>query len=249
LDKEYCRLKEERDIIKEKIREIQEKSEKINNMNSTFKTELGKSEKKYIKEKEKEEKELEVELEDINSEKTDGSFTTKNKNSKFHFNENKETKKGYFNMDNINKVNHIKKINNFNSKGINIHNFLTENHLYPNVNKIQISNLNKYLTSMDKSKSIYNNVFNDFIQIDKNLAIIKKNISNLKLNEMNRLIKEFNSNEYERRFKTTRFTVISALIGEEHVNLEISRQIRENKVNNNIYFFPINLNSKFLILN
>ena len=46
------------------------------------------------------------------------------------------------------------------------------------------------------------------------------------------LIKEFNFNEYERRFKTTRYAVVSALIGEEHVNLEINRQIRENKVKN-----------------
>ena len=51
---------------------------------------------------------------------------------------------------------------------------------------------------------------------------------------MNRLIKEFNMNDYERRFKTTRYNVISALIGEENTNMEINRQNRENNVK---YFF------------
>jgi hypothetical protein len=230
LDKEYFRLKEERNIIKEKIKEIQEKSEKTNKMYSTFKTELDKTENKFREEKENEKENEKEKNNDV--ENTDGFFSTKNKINRFHFNENKEIKNGYLNIDNFNKVNHNKKIKNFNSKGINIHNIHTENHLYPCVDKLQISNLNEYLTSMDKSKSIYNNIFKEFFQLDKSLSIIKKNISNLKLKEMNRLIKEFNFNEYERRFKTTRYAVVSALIGEEHVNLEINRQIRENKVKN-----------------
>jgi hypothetical protein len=59
---------------------------------------------------------------------------------------------------------------------------------------------------------------------------IKTTIHDIKRTEMDRVFKEFLTNDYERRFKVTKNIVISALIGEENVTDELTRQAREQKV-------------------
>jgi hypothetical protein len=62
-----------------------------------------------------------------------------------------------------------------------------------------------------------------------------ENIMNImKKNEMNRINKEFYTNEYERRFNINQEDVISALIGSDNTANELIRQRREQRVN--IYY-------------
>jgi hypothetical protein len=62
---------------------------------------------------------------------------------------------------------------------------------------------------------------------EKNLREV---CENLKSTQMNRLFKEFILNDYEKRFITTKNSVISALLGEEQMHHELLRQAREEKV-------------------
>lgn len=57
-------------------------------------------------------------------------------------------------------------------------------------------------------------------------------IDKIRKYEMNRIFKEFLVNDYARRFNTTKRIVLSALLGEENVNYELSSQDREQKVIN-----------------
>ena len=205
-------------------------------MTSTFKTELEKNEFNEG------ENDIEKQVGIFNADNNSNNFNEKlkSKNNFHNIQEPRGIKKGYFSMESVYSENQFNEIKNFNSKGIKIQNNISESHLNPSVNKMQIKNVDQYLSYIEKSKSNSSKVFKELFDIDNNLSKIKNSISNLKRNEMNRLIKEFNMNDYERRFKTTRFTVISALIGEDNTNIEINRQNRENKVNNiyiNLFLF------------
>jgi hypothetical protein len=52
----------------------------------------------------------------------------------------------------------------------------------------------------------------------------------MKRNELNRINKEFYTNEYQRRFNVTQEEMISALIGVDNTSNEIIRQKREQRV-------------------
>jgi len=160
-----------------------------------------------------------------------------NTNAKTNCQEPGETKKGigkgFFNMANLSKEKNDG-IKNFNTKGITFQNNNIESHLNIVVDNLSIKNVDDYLTSKEKTQENSNLIFKELFEIDNQMVMMKNNMSNMRRNEMNRLIKEFNMNDYERRFKTTRYNVISALIGEENTNMEINRQNRENNVK---YFF------------
>ena len=51
----------------------------------------------------------------------------------------------------------------------------------------------------------------------------------MKTNEMNRIFKEFQRNDYENRFNIDKITVISALIGEDNLNAELVKQTKREK--------------------
>jgi hypothetical protein len=74
----------------------------------------------------------------------------------------------------------------------------------------------------------------DSINVIKELELqenaIKANIYNLKKVEMDRIFKEFLLHDYERRFNVKKETVIAALIGEDSIMVELSRQSREKRV-------------------
>lgn len=141
----------------------------------------------------------------------------------------KGVNKGFFNMTSKSKEK-SEKIQNFNTKGINLQTNETESHLNINVEKLSIRNVDEYLTTKEKTQESSNLIFKELFDVDNKMVMMKNAMSDMRRNEMNRLIKEFNMNDYERRFKTTRHNVISALIGEENTNSEINRQNRENKV-------------------
>jgi hypothetical protein len=122
------------------------------------------------------------------------------------------------------------KIKNFNTKGINIQTSCLDSHLNINVDKLSIKKVEKYLNLKEKMDISSNLLLKDLCEIDGKIDKMKSFMMNLRRNEMNRIMKEFNTNDYERRFKTTRFSVISALMGEENTIAELNRQKREQKV-------------------
>jgi len=58
----------------------------------------------------------------------------------------------------------------------------------------------------------------------------KSEIQISKKRELNRISKEYLTNDYERRYNISQETVISAICGEDNMNAEFSRLIREQKV-------------------
>lgn len=135
------------------------------------------------------------------------------------------------------------KCNFFNTKGINIQTTNYENnHLNIDVNKLTIRGIEEYLINKELNDISSNKLLKELTEIDERIDKLKGLMQALQKKEMERLIKEFNVNDYERRFKTTKFKVISALIGEDNAQTEMSRQNRENKVINVfilIYYFQI----------
>ena len=51
----------------------------------------------------------------------------------------------------------------------------------------------------------------------------------MKTNEMTRIFKEFQRNDYENKFSVDKITVISALIGEDNLNSELVKQSKREK--------------------
>ena len=64
----------------------------------------------------------------------------------------------------------------------------------------------------------------------------KKEIQTKKRIELSRVSKEFLTNDFERRYNVTQDVVVSAICGEDNMNQELSRLLREQKV---ILFFKI----------
>lgn len=62
----------------------------------------------------------------------------------------------------------------------------------------------------------------------------KKEIQTKKREELSRISKEFLTNDFERRYNVSQDIVVSAICGEDNLNQELSRLIREQKV---IFFF------------
>ena len=58
---------------------------------------------------------------------------------------------------------------------------------------------------------------------------LRKKKENMKLNEMTRIFKEFQRNDYAQRFNIDKISVISALIGEDNVNSELIKQAKREK--------------------
>ncbi len=60
----------------------------------------------------------------------------------------------------------------------------------------------------------------------------KKTLQKIKRDELDRISKEFLTNEYERRFNVSKKTIVSAIVGEDNTDSEIIRQSREENVRN-----------------
>lgn len=223
------KIKEDFKILHEKTDSNEEK----NKMSSTFKTGLNGKFNENDKERTK------MGFFDPNS------IDKKNKNMKNeseYFELNKESNHKPKNSNKIKKnienrflnsyclTDNSEKIKNFNTKGINIHTSSKDSHLNINVDKLNIKTVEEYLNLKEKMDISSNMLLKDLFEIDGKLAKMKSFMMDMRRNEMNRLMKEFNTNDYERRFKTTRFVVISALIGEENTISELNRQNREHKV-------------------
>jgi hypothetical protein len=74
----------------------------------------------------------------------------------------------------------------------------------------------KIVTKLEHAENLYN--------------IHKKNMSNLKRKELERINKEFLVNNYERRYGVKLEEIVSVIVGEDHVKNEMERQYRDQKV-------------------
>ena len=112
----------------------------------------------------------------------------------------------------------IRYINKFSRDIINI----------PNVLKVKdMEKMTKnagYFLKGEKVKKI-----NFYFSLIKKLNNLRKKKETMKFNEMTRIFKEFQRNNYEQRFNIDKKSVISALIGEDNVNSELIKQSRREK--------------------
>lgn len=70
---------------------------------------------------------------------------------------------------------------------------------------------------------------NYFFSLRKKLNKLREEKDTLKTNEMDRIFKEFQRNNYSKRYNVDKIRVISALIGEDNINNELFRQERREK--------------------
>ena len=98
----------------------------------------------------------------------------------------------------------------------------------PEVLKIKdyakITNNSGYFLSSDEVKKVQN-----YLSLKNQLNNLRKKKEKMKTNEMTRIFKEFQRNDYENRFYTDKITVISALLGEDNLNSELVKQSKREK--------------------
>lgn len=70
---------------------------------------------------------------------------------------------------------------------------------------------------------------NYFFSLRKKFNKLREEKDMLKTNEMDRIFKEFQKNNYSKRYNVDKMKVISALIGEDNINNELFRQERREK--------------------
>jgi hypothetical protein len=65
---------------------------------------------------------------------------------------------------------------------------------------------------------------------EKAFNFFKSEIEKEKKREINRINKEFLTNDYQRRYNITQHTLVSAIFGEDNMSFEYTRLMREQKV-------------------
>lgn len=93
--------------------------------------------------------------------------------------------------------------------------------------------MNKIEEMLTKKQTIDEEVLSLMAKIseyEKIYSTCKSEIQTQKKRELNRISKEYLTNDYERRYNVPQETVISAICGEDNMNAEYSRLIREQKV-------------------
>lgn len=67
-------------------------------------------------------------------------------------------------------------------------------------------------------------------ELEEQLKTLYNIMQVMKRNELDRINKEFYTNDYERRYRVSQTGIVSALIGEDNTPSEISKQKREQRV-------------------
>lgn len=96
-------------------------------------------------------------------------------------------------------------------------------------NCINYDSINTFLDEKQKLDPVSIDLINRIKKEEKKYEYIKKEINDLKDREMTRIYNEFLKNEYARRFKVDKKTVVSALIGDKCYS-ELNKQERQLKV-------------------
>ena len=88
----------------------------------------------------------------------------------------------------------------------------------------KITNNSGYFLNSEEIKKIQN-----YLSLKTQLNNLRKKKETMKTNEMSRIFKEFQRNDYENKFNVDKMTVISALIGEDNLNSELIKQSKREK--------------------
>ena len=103
-----------------------------------------------------------------------------------------------------------------------------QNEKIPDVLKIKdyekLSHNSGYFLNNEEIKKVQN-----YLSLKNKLNSLRKKKETMKTNEMTRIFKEFQRNDYENRFNIDKITVISALIGEDNLNSELVKQTKREK--------------------
>ena len=89
---------------------------------------------------------------------------------------------------------------------------------------VKITNNSGYFLNSDEIKKVQY-----YLSLKTQLNNLRKKKETMKTNEMTRIFKEFQRNDYENRFNIDKSTVISALIGEDNLNSEMVKQSKREK--------------------
>ena len=103
--------------------------------------------------------------------------------------------------------------------------------------KYKINELEKYFELSNKpNNNIYrgndtlkSDEYQTYFNLSNNLFELKQEKDKLKLNEMDRIFKEFQKNNYKQRYQVEKKVVISALIGEDNLETEMFKQSKREK--------------------
>ena len=115
----------------------------------------------------------------------------------------------------------------------------SDEYIYKNTKKKQyrINELEKYFElSNSSNNNIYkgndtlkSNEYQTYFNLSNDLFELKQEKDKLKLNEMDRIFKEFQKNDYKQRYQVEKKTVISALIGEDNIENELFKPSKREK--------------------
>lgn len=103
--------------------------------------------------------------------------------------------------------------------------------------------MNKIEEMLTKKQTIDEEVLSLMSKIseyEKVYNMYRAEIQTQKKRELNRISKEYLTNDYERRYNVPQEIVISAICGEDNMNAETSRLIREQKVKNLCFYIIFN---------
>ena len=89
---------------------------------------------------------------------------------------------------------------------------------------VKITNDTGYFLNSEEIKKVQH-----YLSLKTQLNNLRKKKETMKTNEMTRIFKEFQRNDYENRFNVDKTTVISALIGEDNLNSEMVKQSKREK--------------------
>ena len=97
--------------------------------------------------------------------------------------------------------------------------------------KLKLKEVENYL-NLTKPKINEKNVgtIEQYFIINQRIKNIKKNLIELKNNEMKRIFEEYLKKGYNRKYMVEKETVLSALIGQDNVLPELTKQMKETKV-------------------
>jgi hypothetical protein len=87
----------------------------------------------------------------------------------------------------------------------------------------------EYLDTKQDLDKETNELINFIDNLEKKEIALRGKMEKIKRKELDRLFKEFLSNDYERRFNTNKAEVLNALVGEDECNQEMSKQLRDYK--------------------
>ncbi len=91
------------------------------------------------------------------------------------------------------------------------------------------NNKNRNHASFNENDTLKSNEFQTYLNLTNELFQLKQEKEKLKFKEMDRIFKEFQKNNYQKRFQVEKKTVINALIGEDNLQNELFKQAKREK--------------------